>query len=51
LHFDVFAQTGMRLTDVVWTEQRFLHVENTNNKISSAGLAGHRRDRLPRYPP
>jgi hypothetical protein len=40
LHFTVFARTGIRLTDVVWTGRRFLYVENTNNEISAAAPAG-----------
>jgi hypothetical protein len=40
VHFEVFAHTGIRLTDVVWTGRRFLYVENTTNAISAAGPAG-----------
>ena len=40
LHFKVFARTGIRLTDVVWTGSRFLYVENTTNGVSAAGPAG-----------
>jgi hypothetical protein len=40
LHFKVFARTGIRLTDVVWTGSRFLYVENTTNAVSAAGPAG-----------
>jgi hypothetical protein len=40
LHFKVFARTGIRLTDVVWTGSQFLYVENTTNVVSSAGPAG-----------
>src|SRR5438876_3726291 len=40
LHFRVFARTGIRLTDVVWTGTQFLYVENTTNAISAAGPAG-----------
>src|SRR2546430_2110821 len=40
LHFKVFARTGIRLTNVVWTGSRFLYVENTTNAISAAGPAG-----------
>jgi hypothetical protein len=40
LHFRVFARTGIRLTDVVWTGSRFLYVENTTNAVSAAGPAG-----------
>lgn len=42
LHFDVFAGTGIRLTDVVWTGQRFLYVENTTNAIFSGDAKGGR---------
>jgi len=40
LHFKIFARTGIRLTDVVWTGTQFLYVENTTNAISAAGPAG-----------
>ena len=40
LHFTVFARTGIRLTDVVWTGSRFLYVANTTNAVSAAGPAG-----------
>jgi hypothetical protein len=40
LHFRVYADTGLRLTDVVWTGSRFLYVENTTNTVSVAGPAG-----------
>jgi len=40
LHFKVFARTGIRLTDVVWTGSRFLYVANTTNAVSAAGPAG-----------
>jgi hypothetical protein len=40
LHFKIFAATGKRLTDVVWTGSQFLYVENTSNAISAAGPAG-----------
>jgi len=40
VHFEVFAHTGIRLTDVVWTGRRFLYVENTTNAVSAAGAAG-----------
>jgi len=40
LHFRVFARTGLRLTDVVWTGTRFLYVDNTTNRVAAAGPAG-----------
>ena len=40
LHFKIFARTGIRLTDVVWTGRRFLYIENTTNALSAAGPAG-----------
>jgi hypothetical protein len=40
LHFKVFARTGIRLTDVVWTGNQFLYVENTTNAVSAAGPVG-----------
>src|SRR5438034_898522 len=40
LHFRVYADTGIRLTDVVWTGSQFLYVENTTNVVWVAGPAG-----------
>jgi len=40
VHFTVFARTGVRLTDIVWTGQRFLYVENTTTRILAAPPAG-----------
>ncbi len=40
LHFRVFARTGLRLTDVVWTGARFLYVDNTTNRVAAAGPSG-----------
>jgi hypothetical protein len=40
LRFRVFADTGLRLTDVVWTGSRFLYVENTTNSVWAAGPTG-----------
>lgn len=40
LRFRVFARTGIRLTDIVWTGQRFLYIANTTNRIVAAGPAG-----------
>jgi hypothetical protein len=36
----VFADTGVKLTDVLWTGTRFLYLENTANTVWSAGPAG-----------
>ncbi|HWE63809.1 MAG TPA: hypothetical protein VHB98_19010 [Chloroflexota bacterium] len=40
VHFSVFARTGLRLTDIVWTGQRFLYVDNTSNRVLAAGPTG-----------
>jgi hypothetical protein len=40
LHFTVLAPTGIRLTDVAWTGDRILYVENTTNAVWSAPPAG-----------
>ena len=40
LHFRVFAQTGLRLADIVWTGKQFLYVENTTNTIYAASPSG-----------
>jgi hypothetical protein len=40
VHFDVFAKTGLRLADVVWTGRQFLYVENTTSRIVAAGSTG-----------
>jgi hypothetical protein len=40
LHFRVFAQTGIKLTDVVWTGTQFLYVENTRNAIFAGDAKG-----------
>lgn len=40
VHFRVFARTGLRLTDVVWTGQQFLYVDNTTNRVVAAGPTG-----------
>src|SRR5947209_8849133 len=39
-HFQIFARTGLRLTDIVWTGKQFLYVENTTNRVWSAGPSG-----------
>jgi hypothetical protein len=36
----VYADTGVRLTDVVWTGTQFLYVENTTNRVYAAGPQG-----------
>jgi hypothetical protein len=40
LHVAVFVKTGIRLTGVVWTGERFLYVENTTNAIFSGDAKG-----------
>jgi hypothetical protein len=40
LHFRVLAATGIRLTDIAWTGDRILYVENTTNAVWSAPPAG-----------
>jgi hypothetical protein len=40
IQFRVYADTGIRLTDVVWTGSGFLYVENTTNAVFSAGPSG-----------
>jgi hypothetical protein len=40
VQFRVYAATGIRLADVVWTGSRFLYVENTTNAVYSAGPKG-----------
>jgi hypothetical protein len=40
LHFRVLAPTGIRLTDIAWTGDRILYVENTTNTVWSAPPAG-----------
>lgn len=40
LHFTVFAQTGHKLASALWTGNRFLFVENTENIVWSAPTAG-----------
>jgi hypothetical protein len=36
----VFADTGIALTDILWTGKRFLYVENTKNTVWSAPVSG-----------
>src|SRR5579859_640818 len=38
--FRVFARTGLRLADIVWTGRQFLYVENTSNRVLAAGPGG-----------
>jgi hypothetical protein len=40
LAFRVYADTGIRLTGVLWTGSGFLYVENTTNTLWQAGPAG-----------
>jgi hypothetical protein len=40
LRFRVYADTGIKLTDVLWTGRRFLYVENTENTMWAAGPSG-----------
>ncbi len=40
VHFRVFARTGLRLTDIIWTGQQFLYVDNTTNHVAAAGPSG-----------
>ncbi len=40
LHFTVAATTDLKLTDVVWTGTRFFYVDNTTNRVFSAGGDG-----------
>jgi hypothetical protein len=42
VQFRVYADTSVKLTDVVWTGKRFLYVENTTNEIYWAGPKGKR---------
>src|SRR5579862_5835651 len=40
VHVSVYAQTGIKLTDIVWTGRRFLYVENTTNVLYAAPPSG-----------
>ena len=40
LTFRAYADTGIPLTDVLWTGSRFLYVENTTNAVWQADAAG-----------
>jgi hypothetical protein len=50
LQFRVAADTGIRLTDVVWTGKRFLYVENTTNTIWQDGPTGVAKTRFASMP-
>jgi hypothetical protein len=40
LHFIVAATTELKLTDVVWSGTRFFYVDNTTNRVFTAGSDG-----------
>jgi len=40
VHFRIVARTGLHLTDIVWTGRRFLYVDNTTNRVATAGPSG-----------
>jgi len=40
LQVRAYADTGLKLTDVLWTGTRFLYVENTTNTVWAAGPSG-----------
>ena len=40
LHFSVAATTDLKLTDLVWSGTRFFYVDNTANRVFSAGTDG-----------
>jgi hypothetical protein len=40
VHFDVFADTGIKLTGVLWSGSSFLYVENTTNAIFAGDANG-----------
>jgi hypothetical protein len=50
IHFRVYADTGIRLADVVWTSSRFLYVENTTNTVYSAPPSGAPLTRFAQMP-
>jgi hypothetical protein len=50
VQLSVFADTGIRLTDVVWTGSRFLYVENTTNTVWVAGPSGAPLERFASMP-
>src|SRR5690348_4940660 len=40
LRFRVFAQTRLRLTDILWTGHQFLYIDNTTNRVAASGPSG-----------
>ena len=40
IRFRIFAHTGLRLTNIAWTGQQFRYVDNTTNRIWTAGPSG-----------
>jgi hypothetical protein len=50
LLFRVVADTGIRLTDVLWTGSRFLYLENTTNTIWQDGPKGTATSRFASMP-
>ncbi len=42
IQFSVFARTDLRLTDVVWTGDQFLYVDNTTNRVFAAAPTGQK---------
>jgi hypothetical protein len=50
LSFRVYADTGIRLTDVLWDGRRFLYLENTANTLWQAPPAGAPPTRLASMP-
>jgi hypothetical protein len=50
LQFRVAADTGIRLTDVLWTGSRFLYLENTTNTIWQDGPGGTATSRFASMP-
>jgi hypothetical protein len=50
LLFRVAAETGIRLTDMLWTGSRFLYLENTTNTIWQDGRKGTATSRFASMP-
>jgi len=50
LEVKAFADTGLALTDVLWTGRQFLYVENTTNTLWAAGPSGTSPQRLASMP-
>ena len=50
LQFRPFADTGIPLTDILWTGDRFLYLENTTNTVWAAGPAGAPLERFASMP-